>query len=148
MRSMTPEERAEYLAEAAEWDVTLSDGLEDDPWEELGLLAGQVVWCELEPVDRPRAGWATPVRRHLLDGLQRRHRRSRDRGPVHDTRPRLGQSRPRSTGQTGLARPTFAITEQPRTISVDRVHGLAGHVDEDCLTEITRWVRVWLHSAA
>ena len=34
MRSMTPEEKAEYLAEAAEWDVTLSDGLEDEPWEE------------------------------------------------------------------------------------------------------------------
>jgi len=34
MRSMTPEEKAEYLDEAAEWDVTLSDGLEDDPWEE------------------------------------------------------------------------------------------------------------------
>lgn len=34
MRSMTPEEKAEYLAEAAEWDVTLSDGLEDYPWEE------------------------------------------------------------------------------------------------------------------
>ena len=34
MRSMTPEEKAEYLAEAAAWDVTLSDGLEDDPWEE------------------------------------------------------------------------------------------------------------------
>lgn len=34
MRSMTPEEKSEYLAEAAEWDVTLSDGLEDDPWEE------------------------------------------------------------------------------------------------------------------
>lgn len=34
MRSMTPEEKAEYLAEAAEWDVTLSDGLENDPWEE------------------------------------------------------------------------------------------------------------------
>ena len=34
MRSMSPEEEAEYLAEAAEWDVTLSDGLEDDPWED------------------------------------------------------------------------------------------------------------------
>jgi predicted transcriptional regulator len=33
MRSMTPEEKAEYLAELAEWDVTLSDGLEDDPWQ-------------------------------------------------------------------------------------------------------------------
>lgn len=34
MRSMTPEEKAEYLAEAAEWDVTLSDGLENEPWED------------------------------------------------------------------------------------------------------------------
>lgn len=34
MQSMTPQEKAEYMAEFEEWDVTLSDGLEDDPWEE------------------------------------------------------------------------------------------------------------------
>ncbi len=34
MQSMTPEERAEYMAAFEEWDVTLSDGLEDDPWAE------------------------------------------------------------------------------------------------------------------
>jgi predicted transcriptional regulator len=34
MRGMTPEEKAEYMAEFEEWDVTLSDGLEDHPWEE------------------------------------------------------------------------------------------------------------------
>ena len=34
MQSMTPEEKAEYMAEFEEWDVTLSDGLEDDPWEQ------------------------------------------------------------------------------------------------------------------
>lgn len=28
MRSMTPEEKAEYMAEFEEWDVTLCDGLE------------------------------------------------------------------------------------------------------------------------
>lgn len=33
MRSATKEEWAEYLAEAEAWDVTLSDGLEGDPWE-------------------------------------------------------------------------------------------------------------------
>lgn len=32
MRAMSDEERAEYLAEVAEWDATLEDGLEDDPW--------------------------------------------------------------------------------------------------------------------
>jgi predicted transcriptional regulator len=34
MRRMTPAEKTEYLAEAAEWDVTLSDGLEEEPWEQ------------------------------------------------------------------------------------------------------------------
>jgi predicted transcriptional regulator len=33
MRSATKEEWDDYLAEAQAWDVTLSDGLEDDPWE-------------------------------------------------------------------------------------------------------------------
>lgn len=33
MRSASPGEWADYLAEAEAWDVTLSDGLEDDPWE-------------------------------------------------------------------------------------------------------------------
>lgn len=33
MRSATAEEWADYMAEAEAWDVTLSDGLEDDPWE-------------------------------------------------------------------------------------------------------------------
>jgi predicted transcriptional regulator len=34
MREAPKEVWDEYLAEAAEWDVTLSDGLEDEPWEE------------------------------------------------------------------------------------------------------------------
>jgi hypothetical protein len=33
-------------------------------------------------------------------------------------------------------------------MSVSRVHGLAGFVDSECLTEISRWVSVWLHPAA
>ncbi len=32
MRAMTDEERAEYMAEFAEWDVTDPDGLTDEPW--------------------------------------------------------------------------------------------------------------------
>lgn len=34
MREAPAEVWEEYYAEAREWDVTLSDGLEDDPWEE------------------------------------------------------------------------------------------------------------------
>jgi mRNA interferase MazF len=48
------------------------------------------------------------------------------------------------TGPTGLRTPTYAMTEQPRTISVDRVHRVLGHVDDDCLASIARWLRTWL----
>ena len=34
MRAASKETWDDYLAEAKAWDVTLSDGLEDDPWEE------------------------------------------------------------------------------------------------------------------
>ena len=51
-------------------------------------------------------------------------------------------------GETGLSKRTFAMTEQPRTVSTERILRVMGHVDDDCLTAITRWVRVWLHPAA
>ena len=34
MRAASKETWDDYLEEARAWDVTLSDGLEDDPWEE------------------------------------------------------------------------------------------------------------------
>lgn len=34
MRAMTPVERADYMAEVAEWDETLQDGLEPDEWSD------------------------------------------------------------------------------------------------------------------
>ncbi len=34
MRAMTPAERADYMAEVAEWDATLSDGLEPEDWSD------------------------------------------------------------------------------------------------------------------
>lgn len=113
----------------------------------VGLLAGQVIWGELEPVIGPEQGGRRPCVvlsstdfSNVVAGLTivvpctTRHRGWDSHVPI--------------TGETGLLVPTYAITEQPRTISVNRVHGLAGHVDEYCLTEITRWVRAWLHPAA
>lgn len=52
------------------------------------------------------------------------------------------------SGDTGLTARTYAITEQPRTVSVHRVVGLAGYVDNACLDEIMRWVTTWLHPPA
>jgi mRNA interferase MazF len=44
-----------------------------------------------------------------------------------------------------LPRPTFAMTEQPRTISRRRIGGVAGSVDSACLSTIRRWLDDFLH---
>lgn len=50
------------------------------------------------------------------------------------------------TGPTlNLSRPTFAMTEQPRTISRQRIASTSGVVDSDCLASIRRWLSDFLH---
>lgn len=44
-----------------------------------------------------------------------------------------------------LARPTFAMTEQPRTISRQRIANVAGTIDNACLAEIRRWLSDFIH---
>lgn len=39
---------------------------------------------------------------------------------------------------------SFAITEQPRTISRERLGDAIGQVDEDCLAEIKQWLADFL----
>lgn len=46
----------------------------------------------------------------------------------------------RVTGPSGLTRPSWVMTEQPRTLSRDRLTGVAGTVSPQCLQS----VRVWL----
>ena len=48
------------------------------------------------------------------------------------------------TGPVGLMAPTFAMTEQVRTIARDRVKDVVGAVDEDCLSHISAWIHRWL----
>ena len=47
-------------------------------------------------------------------------------------------------GETGLKRPTFAMTEQPRAISRSRLHRYSGVVSDACLSDIATWVDDWL----
>ncbi|BBZ26116.1 mRNA interferase [Mycolicibacterium madagascariense] len=44
-----------------------------------------------------------------------------------------------------LSEPTYAMTEQPRTISRRRVTGRAGRVGDPCLATIRRWLDDFLH---
>ena len=60
---------------------------------------------------------------------------SRDRGwPNHV----------RLTGETGLSRSTYAMTEQIRTIDRARVVDPSGRIDDDCLASVGRWLRGWI----
>lgn len=49
------------------------------------------------------------------------------------------------SGPTHLKRPSYAITEQVKTISRDRIVRTAGEVDADCLAEIMQWVDDWVY---
>lgn len=113
----------------------------------VALIAGQIVWCDLDPTIGREQGGRRPC--VVIS--------STDLTDVTDeliavvpctSRGRAWLSHIQLTGSTRLARPTYAITEQPRTMSTDRVHGHAGYVDNECLAEIMRWVGVWLHPAA
>jgi mRNA interferase MazF len=43
-------------------------------------------------------------------------------------------------GDTGLRRPSWAMTEQPRTVSRSRIQGVAGQVTPATLAVARRWV--------
>ncbi len=47
-------------------------------------------------------------------------------------------------GPTGLDQPTFAMTEQPRTLARDRLASVSGSVDVATMSEVDRWLRDFL----
>jgi mRNA interferase MazF len=109
------------------------------------LVAGTIVWCELSPTvgreqggRRPAVVIASADYVDVVDSLTILVPcTTRDRGWL---------SHIALTGDTGLSVPTFAVTEQQRTVSLQRVRRVAGQVDDGCLDAIARWVRVWLHA--
>lgn len=44
------------------------------------------------------------------------------------------------TGPSGLDRASWIMTEQPRTLSRDRLAGTAGHIDAGCLSLVRTWL--------
>lgn len=43
-------------------------------------------------------------------------------------------------GPSGLDRPSWIMTEQPRTLSRDRLTGVAGRVSPECLRAVQTWL--------
>ncbi|OIN77853.1 type II toxin-antitoxin system PemK/MazF family toxin [Mycobacterium malmoense] len=111
------------------------------------LSPGSVVWVRLDPtVGREQRGTRPAVvvasRGYLaaVPGLVIVvPATTRDRDWAHHVRltgPRLR-----------LPRPTWAMTEQPRTISHARITDRAGSVEPECMRQIARWIDDFLHHA-
>lgn len=107
------------------------------------VRAGDVVWAELDPVHGREQGGRRPVvvvsgddYNALVDTLLFVVPvTSVDRGwPNHV----------RLTGHFNLDRASWALTEQLRAISRERVHGLAGAVDDETLGRIRTWISTFL----
>jgi mRNA interferase MazF len=103
------------------------------------LKPGRVVWVDLEPVAGREQGGRRPllvlsgsdyleIVKTLVVGL-----------PV-TTVDRNWPNHVRLHGQTGLDRASWAMTEQPRTISRERIRSVAGSVTPATLALARRWV--------
>ena len=108
------------------------------------VLPGSVVWVDLNPtVGREQAGRRPAVivaSSGYLDAVTE----------LAIVVPATTTNRgwPQHVQLTGpalaLARPTYAMTEQPRTISRQRIASVAGTVDNDCLASIRQWLNDFL----
>lgn len=111
------------------------------------LSPGNVVWVQFDPtVGREQRGTRPAVvvasRGYLAavpDLVIAIPATTRDRGWAHHvqlTGPRLR-----------LPRPTWAMTEQPRTISRTRITAQAGSIEPACMRQIRSWLDDFLHHA-
>ncbi len=105
----------------------------------IDLAPGTVVWATLEPVRGREQGGHRPVlvvaSAGYLDAVTTLvivlPITTIDRGwPNHVA----------LSGASPLSRPSWVMTEQPRTLSRDRITGVAGTVSSTCLDEVRRWL--------
>ena len=106
--------------------------------------AGVVVWCDFNPIIGSEQGGRRPALVIASHDYSEAVTNLTLVVPC-TTRQRNWPHHVQLTGPIGMSSVTFAITEQPRTISTARVHDIAGRVDETCLNDICRWVHHWMH---
>jgi mRNA interferase MazF len=108
------------------------------------LARRSVVWVQLDPtLGREQAGSRPAVVLSSHDYLDAVPDlaivvpvTTRDRGRPHHV-PLVGP-------KLALRKASFAMTEQPRTISRNRISRLAGTVDEETMDAIAMWIRDFL----
>jgi mRNA interferase MazF len=108
--------------------------------ELVALVRGAVVWVDFDPTTgREQRGTRPALVVSSADYLASVRGlvvvlplTSVDRGWPHHV-PVVG-------ARAGLARPSFAMTEQPRTISTTRISRRTGSADAATMTEVDRWL--------
>lgn len=106
---------------------------------DLDLAPGVIAWAALEPVRGREQGGHRPVlivaSAGYLDAVTTLvialPITTSDRGwPNHIL----------VDGPSGLDRPSWIMTEQPRTLARDRLTRTGGHVSDDCLASVRTWL--------
>jgi mRNA interferase MazF len=109
----------------------------------VNLFTGDVVWAQLGP----SRGRKQTGRRPLVVVASNDYLETIDTLviaiPVTST-DRGWPNHVRLQGQTGLAKPSFGMTEQVTTISRERISAVSGHVDDETLTTIAMYLRDFL----
>jgi mRNA interferase MazF len=107
------------------------------------IVPGSVVWIQFNPVTGREQGGRRPAVVVSSESHLRAATTLITVVPV-TSRDRDWPNHIELAGPTGLPQSSFAMTEQVRTVSQDRVAGVAGSLDAECLAEIAEWVRRWL----
>jgi mRNA interferase MazF len=109
------------------------------------IRSGSVVWVSLDPtVGREQAG-TRPAVVVASPGYLRAVQELAIVLPATTTDRDWPHHVKLSGPRLSLPHTTYAMTEQPRTVSRRRFTGSAGHVDEACLAALRRWLDDFLY---
>lgn len=106
---------------------------------ELELAPGVVAWAALEPVRGREQGGHRPVVVVASPGYLDAVTTLVIALPITTT-DRGWPNHIRVTGPSGLDRPSWIMTEQPRTLTRERLTGIAGTVSARCLADVRLWL--------
>lgn len=103
------------------------------------LAPGQVAWASLEPVRGREQGGHRPVLIIASSGYLDAVTTLVIALPI-TTVDRGWPNHVPIEGPSGLDLPSWVMTEQPRTISRDRLTGISGQVSRSCLDAVRTWL--------
>lgn len=107
------------------------------------LWRGAVAWATLQPVRRREQGGHRPVVVVASAAYLEVVTTLVVVVPV-TTVERGWPNHIRLTGPIGLPQPSWAMTEQVRTLARDRISSVSGRADDDCLSRIDLWLADFL----